>query len=65
MPNVCPCLPRDLQLRPGAVLRLPATWDEYESLNHQRGEGSLPRLKYRCLRSQHQRRYLGLKATAQ
>lgn len=36
-----------IQLRPGAVLRLPATWDEYESLSQQRGEGSLPRLKYR------------------
>jgi Uma2 family endonuclease len=37
----------NIQLRPGAVLRLPATWDEYESLSQQRGEGSLPRLKYR------------------
>lgn len=36
-----------IQLRPGAVLRLPATWDEYESLSEQRGNGSLPRLKYR------------------
>lgn len=35
-----------IQLRPGAVLRLPATWDEYESLSQQRGDGSLPRLKY-------------------
>ncbi|XHX77817.1 MAG: Uma2 family endonuclease [Stenomitos frigidus ULC029] len=37
----------NIQLRPGAVLRLPATWDEYESLSQQRGDGSLPRLKYR------------------
>ncbi|MBW4578073.1 MAG: Uma2 family endonuclease [Tildeniella nuda ZEHNDER 1965/U140] len=36
-----------IQLRPGAVLRLPATWDEYKSLSQQRGDGSLPRLKYR------------------
>ncbi len=26
---------------------MPATWDEYESLSAQRGDGSLPRLKYR------------------
>jgi Uma2 family endonuclease len=37
----------NIQLRPGAVLRLPATWNEYESLSQQRGDGSLPRLKYR------------------
>jgi len=37
----------NIQLRPGAVLRFPATWSEYESLSEQRGDGSLPRLKYR------------------
>ena len=36
-----------IQLPAGAVVRLPATWQEYQSLSHQRGDGSIPRLKYR------------------
>jgi Uma2 family endonuclease len=36
-----------IQLPPGAVVRLPATWREYQSLCDQRGDGSIPRLKYR------------------
>lgn len=31
----------------GAVVRLPATWDEYQTLSQQRGDSSIPRLKYR------------------
>ena len=39
--------PEKIQLPPGAVVRLPATWLEYQSLCDQRGDGSIPRLKYR------------------
>ena len=39
--------PEKIQLPPGSVVRLPATWDEYQSLSQQRGKGSIPRLKYR------------------
>lgn len=39
--------PENLQLRPGTVLRTPATWEEYEHLSDQRGDGSIPRIKYR------------------
>ncbi|WP_013323559.1 Uma2 family endonuclease [Gloeothece verrucosa] len=35
------------QLPPGSVVRLPATWQEYQCLCDQRGDGSIPRLKYR------------------
>jgi Uma2 family endonuclease len=36
-----------VQLPAGSVVRLPATWQEYQSLCEQRGEKSIPRLKYR------------------
>lgn len=39
--------PEQIKLRPGSVVRLPATWEEYQSLSQQRGDGSIPRLKYR------------------
>jgi Uma2 family endonuclease len=39
--------PENIQLRPGSVVRLPATWEEYESLCKKRGDGSIPRIKYR------------------
>jgi Uma2 family endonuclease len=39
--------PEKIQLPAGAVLRLLATWQEYQSLCDQRGDGSIPRLKYR------------------
>ncbi|BAY22828.1 hypothetical protein NIES2100_25920 [Calothrix sp. NIES-2100] len=39
--------PEKIQLRPGSVVRLPATWQEYQSLCEQRGDGSIPRIKYR------------------
>ena len=35
-----------IQLPPGSVVRLPATWQEYQSLCAQRLDGSLPRIKY-------------------
>ncbi|MEO1211195.1 MAG: Uma2 family endonuclease [Cyanobacteria bacterium J06638_20] len=39
--------PNEIQLPPGTVMRVPATWDEYQALNQQRGDNSIPRLKYR------------------
>ncbi|WP_427159584.1 Uma2 family endonuclease [Aliinostoc sp. HNIBRCY26] len=39
--------PEKTQLPPGSVVRLPATWEEYQRLCEQRGDGSIPRLKYR------------------
>jgi len=39
--------PERTQLPPGSVVRLPATWEEYQALSQQRGDGSTPRLKYR------------------
>jgi Uma2 family endonuclease len=35
-----------LQVPAGAVLRIPATWQEYQQLAQQRGDGSIPRMKY-------------------
>jgi Uma2 family endonuclease len=39
--------PESIQLPAGAVVRLPATWPEYQHLCEQRGDGTIPRLKYR------------------
>lgn len=39
--------PEKIQLPPGSVVRLPATWQEYQSLCDRRGDGSIPRIKYR------------------
>ncbi|MGB0562734.1 MAG: Uma2 family endonuclease [Spirulinaceae cyanobacterium] len=39
--------PKELYLSAGAVVRLPATWQDYQALCEQRGDGSIPRLKYR------------------
>jgi Uma2 family endonuclease len=39
--------PEKIHLRPGTVMRLPATWQEYQRLCDQRGNGSIPRIKYR------------------
>jgi Uma2 family endonuclease len=36
-----------IQLPPGSVVRLPATWEEYQSLSQQRGDSSIPRIKHR------------------
>lgn len=35
-----------IQLPSGAVVRLPATWRDYQSLCQQRGDDSIPRIKY-------------------
>ncbi|MEM8641141.1 MAG: Uma2 family endonuclease [Cyanobacteria bacterium P01_G01_bin.54] len=40
--------PQELYLSAGTVVRSPATWQDYQQLYAQRGEGSLPRLKYRA-----------------
>lgn len=39
--------PDKTELPPGAVVRLPASWQEYQHLCEQRGDGSIPRIKYR------------------
>ncbi|XZN94356.1 MAG: Uma2 family endonuclease [Microcoleus sp.] len=39
--------PEKIQLPAGSVVRLPATWQDYQSLYDRRGDGSIPRLKYR------------------
>jgi Uma2 family endonuclease len=38
--------PNKIQLPAGAVVRLPATWQDYQKLCQQRGDGSIPRIKY-------------------
>ncbi|MBD2472302.1 Uma2 family endonuclease [Nostoc sp. FACHB-145] len=38
--------PDKTQLPPGAVVRLIASWQEYQHLCNQRGDGSIPRIKY-------------------
>jgi Uma2 family endonuclease len=35
-----------LQVSAGAVLKIPATWQEYLQIRQQRGDGSIPRIKY-------------------
>ncbi len=39
--------PEKIQLPAGSVVRLPATWQDYQILYDRRGDGSIPRLKYR------------------
>ncbi|MEQ8537132.1 MAG: Uma2 family endonuclease [Coleofasciculus sp. D1-CHI-01] len=39
--------PEKLYLSAGTVVRSPATWQEYQTLCKQRGDDSIPRLKYR------------------
>jgi len=36
-----------IQLPAGALVRLPATWEEYRALCQQRGDRAIPRLKFR------------------
>jgi Uma2 family endonuclease len=38
--------PEKIHLPAGAVVRLPATWQEYQTLCQQRGDTSIPRMKY-------------------
>jgi Uma2 family endonuclease len=39
--------PERIQLPPGTVVRMPATWADYQALSQQRGDRSIPRMKYR------------------
>ena len=39
--------PEKIHLPPGSLLRIPATWENYQSLCQQRGDNSIPRIKYR------------------
>lgn len=38
----------EIKLPPGSVVKLPGTWQEYQTLCHHRGDDSIPRIKYRC-----------------
>lgn len=39
--------PQNTQLPPGTVVRMPGTWQDYCQLRDRRGDGSIPRIKYR------------------
>ncbi|AFY34719.1 Uma2 family endonuclease [Calothrix sp. PCC 7507] len=39
--------PEKIQLPPGAVVRLPSSWQDYQILTQQLGDRSSPRIKYR------------------
>ncbi len=39
--------PEKTHLPPGTVVRMPATWQDFCALRDSRGDGSIPRLKYR------------------
>ncbi len=39
--------PEKIQLPSGTVMRFPMTWKDYQSLCERRGDGSVPRIKYR------------------
>ncbi|MEO0947726.1 MAG: Uma2 family endonuclease [Cyanobacteria bacterium J06641_5] len=39
--------PEAIQLPAGALVRLPATWEEYRALCQQRGDRAIPRIKFR------------------
>ena len=39
--------PEKIHLPPGTVVRMPANWENYQTLSRQRGDGSIPRIKYR------------------
>jgi Uma2 family endonuclease len=36
-----------IHLPPGTVMRMPGTWQDYCALRNSRGDGSIPRIKYR------------------
>jgi Uma2 family endonuclease len=36
-----------IQMPPGSVMRIPGSWEDYCKLRDSRGDGSIPRLKYR------------------
>lgn len=39
--------PEKIQLPPGAIVRLPGSWQDYQALSQQLGDRSIPRIKYR------------------
>ena len=39
--------PQETRLPPGTVVRIPGTWQDYCVLRDSRGDGSIPRIKYR------------------
>lgn len=39
--------PEKIQLPPGAVVRLPGSWQDYQALSQHLGDRSIPRIKYR------------------
>jgi len=39
--------PEKIHLPPGAILRLPGSWQDYQKLTQQLGDRSIPRIKYR------------------
>jgi Uma2 family endonuclease len=39
--------PEKIHLPPGAVMRLPGSWQDYKALTQQLGDRSIPRIKYR------------------
>ena len=39
--------PEKIHLPSGSLLRMPATWENYQNLCQQRGDNSIPRIKYR------------------
>lgn len=39
--------PEEIQLPPGAVVRLLGSWQDYQALSQQLGDRSIPRIKYR------------------
>ena len=39
--------PEKIEIPPGSVLKIPGTWSDYQTLSHQLGDRSIPRLKYR------------------
>lgn len=39
--------PETIQLPPGAVLRLPGSWEDYQALSDILGDRAIPRIKYR------------------
>jgi hypothetical protein len=42
--------PDKIQLPPGTVVRMPGSWQDYCALRDSRGDGSIPRIKYRGCR---------------
>ena len=37
----------EIQLPPGTVVRMPGTWQDYQAICASRGDGAIPRVKYR------------------